>query len=265
MPAERLKPIVEILPTPPLRRSCAALSSGSPPTRWRRPGAVLRMAMSVAEALLPPRAAAALRASPSRARGARRPPAATLTPARRRVLETCADGAPLSAAEIARRAGCGAGVVRGADRRRARSRTIRVGRVAAAAGARLAAARPAAVGRSGSTRRERLVEQVEAGGFGVTLLDGVTGSGKTETYFAAIAAALAAGRQVLVLLPEIALGAQWLDRFRAALRRARRREWHSDITPAARRDTWRAVADGAGARRRRRALGAVPAVSRARA
>ncbi len=47
----------------------------------------------------------------------------------------------------------------------------------------------------------------------MTLLDGVTGSGKTETYFAAIAAALGAGRQILVLLPEIALGAQWLRRF----------------------------------------------------
>src|SRR5207302_359080 len=52
---------------------------------------------------------------------------------------------------------------------------------------------------------ERLVERVREGGFSVTVLDGVTGSGKTETYFAAIAAALAAGRQVLVLLPEIAL------------------------------------------------------------
>ena len=51
--------------------------------------------------------------------------------------------------------------------------------------------------------------------FVVSLLDGVTGSGKTEVYFEAIAAALAAGRQALVLLPEIALSAQWLQRFRA--------------------------------------------------
>jgi hypothetical protein len=46
---------------------------------------------------------------------------------------------------------------------------------------------------------------VAKSGFGVTLLDGVTGSGKTEVYFEAIAEAVRAGRQVLILLPEIAL------------------------------------------------------------
>ena len=50
-------------------------------------------------------------------------------------------------------------------------------------------------------------------GYCTTLLEGVTGSGKTEVYFDAIAAALEAGRQCLVLLPEIALSAQWLNRF----------------------------------------------------
>jgi primosomal protein N' (replication factor Y) (superfamily II helicase) len=88
-----------------------------------------------------------------------------------------------------------------------------------------------------------LVGKVETGGFGVTLLDGVTGSGKTETYFAAIAAALAAGRQVLVLLPEIALGAQWLQRFRDRFGVAPA-QWHSDIGQTERRDTWRAVSAG---------------------
>ena len=104
-----------------------------------------------------------------------------------------------------------------------------------------------------------LLERTGAAGFSVTVLDGVTGSGKTETYFAAIAAALGAGRQVLVLLPEIALGAQWLDRFRRRFG-AEPAQWHSEIGQAARRDTWRAVASGQAPRRRRRALGAVPAV-----
>jgi primosomal protein N' (replication factor Y) len=81
------------------------------------------------------------------------------------------------------------------------------------------------------------------GGFGVTVLDGVTGSGKTETYFAALAAALAAGRQALVLLPEIALGAQWLERFRVRFG-ALPAQWHSDMSAAERRDAWRAVAAG---------------------
>src|SRR6266481_1064676 len=77
----------------------------------------------------------------------------------------------------------------------------------------------------------------------VLVLDGVTGSGKTETYFAALAAALAAGKQALVLLPEIALGAQWLERFRDRFG-VLPAQWHSDISQAERRDTWRAVADG---------------------
>src|SRR5205085_10607653 len=79
-----------------------------------------------------------------------------------------------------------------------------------------------------SIAAQRLVSSVEAGVFGVTVLDGVTGSGKTETYFAALAAALAAGRQVLVLLPEIALGAQWLERFRQRFG-ALPEQWHSDM------------------------------------
>ena len=80
-------------------------------------------------------------------------------------------------------------------------------------------------------------------GFSVSLLEGVTGSGKTEVYFEAIAEALAADRQVLVLLPEIALSAQWLDRFRQRFG-APPVEWHSELGAAARRDGWRAVGEG---------------------
>jgi primosomal protein N' (replication factor Y) len=79
--------------------------------------------------------------------------------------------------------------------------------------------------------------------FSVTLLDGVTGSGKTEVYFEAIAAALQVGRQVLVLLPEIALSAQFVDRFQPRFG-ARPALWHSELTPAQRRETWRGVAEG---------------------
>src|SRR5262249_53435830 len=80
-------------------------------------------------------------------------------------------------------------------------------------------------------------------GFGVTLLEGVTGAGKTEVYFEAVAQVLAQGRQALVLLPEIALSAQWLQRF-ATRFGAAPSTWHSDLPHARRRETWRAVADG---------------------
>jgi primosomal protein N' (replication factor Y) len=79
--------------------------------------------------------------------------------------------------------------------------------------------------------------------FSVVLLDGVTGSGKTEVYFEAVAEAMRQGRQALVLLPEIALSAQWLARF-AERFGAPPAIWHSDLGQALRRRTWRAVAEG---------------------
>ncbi len=82
-----------------------------------------------------------------------------------------------------------------------------------------------------------------ASGFSVTLLDGVTGAGKTEVYLEAIAASLRRGRQALVLLPEIALSAQWLERFERRFG-ASPALWHSDLTPRTRRVTWQAVALG---------------------
>ena len=75
-----------------------------------------------------------------------------------------------------------------------------------------------------------LREAVAARAFSVTLLDGVTGSGKTEVYLEAVAACLRAGRQALVLLPEIALSSQWLERFGLRFGVAPA-VWHSDLPP----------------------------------
>ena len=84
---------------------------------------------------------------------------------------------------------------------------------------------------------------VAKGGYAVTLLDGVTGSGKTEVDFEAVADMIRAGRQSLILMPEIALTAQFLDRF-AARFGVRPAEWHSELSPRKRARTWRAVAEG---------------------
>ena len=94
----------------------------------------------------------------------------------------------------------------------------------------------------GTARGDRR-EAAVGGGYSVTLLDGVTGSGKTEVYFEAVAAAVKAGRQALVLLPEISLTADFLERFglRFGTRPA---EWHSQAVPRARERVWRGVADG---------------------
>src|SRR3984957_4540694 len=79
--------------------------------------------------------------------------------------------------------------------------------------------------------------------FSAHMLDGVTGSGKTEVYFEAVAEALARGKQVMILLPEIALTIQFLERF-AARFGVRPAEWHSDLSQKERRRTYRAVMRG---------------------
>jgi primosomal protein N' (replication factor Y) len=243
VPIERLKPVDEILPTPKLRPELRRFVERVAAYTLSPPGAVLRMAMSVEEALLPPPPRRVCAATPAGLAALVEPGSGKkLTASRRRVLETLRDGSAWSVAEAARRAGCGAGVVRG---------LIAAGYVGERLLPGMLPSPPAVAWNEAGPKlspdqlaaANRLVERTGAGGFSVTVLDGVTGSGKTETYFAAIAAALTAGRQVLVLLPEIALGAQWLDRFRRRFG-TMPVEWHSDVSHTARRDAWRAVASG---------------------
>jgi len=202
------------------------------------PGAVLKMAMSVPDALEPPKP---LTAYTAQSLTDAVPDGLRLTPARRRVLDTAADGPPRTAAELAREAGVSSGVVKGL----------------ADAGALITVALAAApmppmpdpdhpgpeLSGDQAAAAASLVDAVEADAFGVTLVDGVPGAGKTEVYFQAVAAALRLGRQVLVLLPEIALSAQWLERFRRRFGTPPV-EWHSDLTHGQRRATWRAVIEG---------------------
>jgi primosomal protein N' (replication factor Y) (superfamily II helicase) len=90
---------------------------------------------------------------------------------------------------------------------------------------------------------ETLRSAIDGANFSVSLLDGVTGSGKTEVYFEAVARTLAQGRQVVIMLPEIALTSQFMDRFE-------RRfgcppvEWHSALSSPERGRIWRAAATG---------------------
>ena len=90
---------------------------------------------------------------------------------------------------------------------------------------------------------DALIAAVALGGYSTTLLKGVTGSGKTEVYLEAVAECLRAGRQALVLLPEIALTADFLTRVEARFG-ARPAEWHSGVTVTERRRVWRMLATG---------------------
>ncbi len=197
-------------------------------------GSVLRMAMSAPSALETPRPRKAYRLG-------RVPDDLRLTAARRRVLAVLADGPPRDAPELRREAGASQAVLTGL----AATGALEVVDLPPmlpfgtpdheAAGAQLS-------GQQAEAARE-LSAQVRAGGFGVDVLEGVTGSGKTEVYLDAVATALQAGRQVLVLLPEIALTPQWLERF-AARFGTPPAVWHSDVKSTRRRLTWRAVASG---------------------
>ena len=90
---------------------------------------------------------------------------------------------------------------------------------------------------------QSMVEAVRAEKFDPIVLDGVTGSGKTETYFEAVAEAVRLNKQVLVLLPEIALTQPFLKRFTARFG-VEPAVWHSNMRSTQRRRVWRAVADG---------------------
>lgn len=88
-----------------------------------------------------------------------------------------------------------------------------------------------------------LCDTVEAQNFEAILLDGVTGAGKTEVYFEAVAKAVALGGQALILLPEIALSNAFLGRF-AARFGCPPALWHSGVPESVRKATWLAVARG---------------------
>lgn len=89
----------------------------------------------------------------------------------------------------------------------------------------------------------KVQKAIEAGEFQPFLLDGVTGSGKTEVYLSAMETVLKKGNQVVILLPEIALTAQWLERFRRRFG-VDPLQWHSGLTPTVRQQTWLAILQG---------------------
>ena len=232
VPDAKLKPVEAALDAPPMRADLRRLIDWIAAYTLSPPGDVLAMALRI-NALRPD-------APPTGWRIADLRPDVRLTEPRQRVLAALADGAAHGAADLARAAGVSPGVLRGmADAGLLVPATLPV--VPA-----FAPPDPAHPGPALSPAQAAVAAALRdavAGGFSVTLLDGVTGSGKTEVYLEAVAACLRRGRQALVLLPEIALSSQWLERFEHRFGVAPA-VWHSDLASRTRRITWRAVAAG---------------------
>ncbi|OHC46446.1 MAG: primosomal protein N' [Rhodobacteraceae bacterium GWE1_64_9] len=165
-----------------------------------------------------------------------------LTDARLRVIEALRDfgGAAVTLGELAEAAACSSSVIKG---------LVKAG-VVAEEDAPRDLPYPDLIPKDGKTlmgdqvaAADALVATVAQGGYGTTLLKGVTGSGKTEVYLEAVAECLRKGRQALVLLPEIALTSEFLTRVEARFG-ARPAEWHSGVTQTERRRLWKMVSEG---------------------
>ncbi len=196
-------------------------------------GNVLRMVLRVPGALARPREQVAYRASGTAPK--------RMTPQRARVLEAAREGFAMRAGELAEAAGVGTSVVKA---------MVKDGSLEAVAlPAQKAFAAPdlnaggVALSRDQEKAARELRAAVTARGHRVVLLDGVTGSGKTEVYFEAMAAALAGGAQVLLLLPEIALTQSFLSRVENRFG-CEPAQWHSEVRPRERERVWRGVATG---------------------
>ncbi|MGB0719628.1 MAG: primosomal protein N' [Bdellovibrionales bacterium] len=201
-------------------------------------GSVLKMALSATGGLDAPKPGRGFRISESRNF---RISELKLTDKQCAVMDVLADGQVRIAADIAREADVSAAVVKGLvgkglveevdifNPAPCKNPDVALGRADLSAGQEQAAT--------------VLRKAVEDKTYSVSLLDGVTGAGKTEVYFEAVAAALAHNQQVLILLPEIALSNAFLDRFAARFGCAPAL-WHSHLSTGVRKATWRGVARG---------------------
>ncbi len=233
---EKLREIVHKLDVPTVPGVLRRFIDWAADYTLQSPGALLRIAINPARRWVPPQAATAIASSGLSLAAA----GVKSTPAREKVMAAIGQATFTTSTALASKAGVSSGVIR---------QLIDAGAIKLVP---LPYASPFTPLDPNHARPRLESAQAEAAselvakvgvGFSVTVLDGVTGSGKTEVYYEAIAAALAAGKQVLILLPEIALTAQSLARFARRFGGAPAL-WHSDLNYKARRETWAGVAMG---------------------
>jgi primosomal protein N' (replication factor Y) (superfamily II helicase) len=228
---EKLRAIVEVIDdVPPLPRVSLEFADWVANYTLSSPGMVLRMMMSAGRAFVPPAPRHGVRLI-----GA---PPGRMTPARARVLEAASNGLIWVKSSLAEAAGVSPGVIDGL----VDSGTLLTELLPDLQAMPLDLSKQSTqlTAEQQEAARDLLADTKD--GFTVSLLDGVTGSGKTEVYFEAIAAALARGQQALVLMPEIALTSQFIARCEHRFG-AKPAEWHSGVPAPQRGRVWRAVAE----------------------
>src|ERR671913_1030906 len=227
----RLRPIIGTLDVPPIRAPLRRLAEWTADYYLAPLASVLRMILPSSSALEGPRQLTEYR--PTRMVPER------MTPQRLKAL-TSLEGRQGTVRELADHAGVSDAVMRG---------LVKAGALEAVA---VEADRPLPAPEPDFAPPDLNAEQEEAArslasaigkGFDPILLDGVTGSGKTEVYFEAIAECLRQGKQALVLLPEIALTEPFLKRFQNRFG-CEPVAWHSDLRSSQRRRAWRGIVSG---------------------
>ncbi|MDB5622242.1 MAG: primosomal protein [Devosia sp.] len=230
--SNRLREIAHHYDVPPLSEELLKLVDWVARYTLATPGQVLRGVLRSTEALDPPRPVLAYRRTgyePEK-----------LTPARLRVLDALNDDLAWPRTALIGATGVSPSVLDGLERVGA------IEKLELPAPPIVLPPDPDSSVPKLSPEQQRALDQVTAldpHQFGVALLDGVTGGGKTEVFFEAVADTLRAGRQALILLPEIALTHTFLDRFTKRFG-TRPAEWHSEMTPLQRARVWRGVLDG---------------------
>lgn len=229
----KLRPVEQVFDCPPVRQELLRFIEWVSNYTISPPGMVARMVLRVPAAFEPELPMDGLVLTDKRPE--------RMTDARHRVIETASDGLAWTRSGLAHAAGVSLSVVDGL-RNQAVFETVQIPARPVVPNPDPASANTELT-ESQRVAADRLRDAVDADGFSATLLDGVTGSGKTEVYFEAVASALEQGRQVLILLPEIALTQAFLDRFEARFG-AKPAEWHSDLAPRNREKVWRQVSEG---------------------
>lgn len=198
-------------------------------------GSVLKLSLSAPKALEPPTSVTGYVLSRELAEGE------SVSKPAMRVLEIAKDKLPRRLSELAEEAECSTGVVKTLEK----NGFLKTLDLQAPPPCRSPDAYRAGALLSAQQKEcaDALVENVRADKYSCALLDGVTGAGKTEVYFEAVAEALKQQKQVLILLPEIALSNAFLDRFKSRFGCAPAL-WHSSLSSAKRKITWRGVAEG---------------------